>query len=326
LVLGALRKLKNSLGRTREQVLGRIGAALRREVYLTEDFLEEVEEILIGADLGVEAAMELSTDLGKRLRSSGGSTTLEAVAAVLREDVAALLGGPTGVEVPLGGPPHVILMTGVNGVGKTTSIAKLAHYHKTQGRSVLLAAGDTFRAAAVEQLETWAQRVDVDLVKQSMGADPAAVAYDAVSRAAARGHDVVIIDTAGRLQTKENLMRELEKIGRVVGRQVAGAPHETLLCLDANTGQNGISQAREFTASVPLDAIFLTKLDGTARGGIVVAIAKTLDLPVRYVGTGESVEDFALFDAATFAEGLFDASAMQASHEDSDDSDTAPDA
>jgi fused signal recognition particle receptor len=193
----------------------------------------------------------------------------------------------------------------VNGVGKTTSIAKLAAWHRSEGREVLLAAGDTFRAAAVEQLSLWAERVGVDIVKQDMGADPAAVSYDAIAHAKSRGHDVVIIDTAGRLQTKEGLMRELEKIGRVVSKQVDDAPHETLLVLDANTGQNGIVQAREFAQVVPLDAIFLTKLDGSAKGGIVVAIARGLDLPVRYVGTGETAEDFAPFDPAAFAEGLF---------------------
>ena len=311
MVLGAFRKLKQSLGRTRESVLGRIGAALRREVHLTDDFLEEVEEILIAADVGVDAAMQLTEGLGKKLKKAGGTTTLESVASVLRDDVAELLGAAEADEAQLQGPPHVILVVGVNGVGKTTSIAKLARYHKSEGRSVLLAAADTFRAAAVEQLTTWAERLDVEIVKQAMGADPAAVAFDALGRATAKNYDVVIVDTAGRLQNKEGLMRELEKIARVVGKQAEGAPHETLLCLDANTGQNGIAQAKEFTSTVPLDAIFLTKLDGTARGGVVVAIAQGLDLPVRYVGTGEAAEDFARFDAASFAEGLFDPSAIR---------------
>jgi fused signal recognition particle receptor len=316
LVFGAFRKLKQSLGRTREQVLGRIGAALRREVYLTDDFLEEVEEILIAADVGVDAAVELTDGLGRRLKKQGGSTSLEDVASVLRDEVAELLGRQTAQDPTWGGPPHVVLVVGVNGAGKTTSIAKLAQFHKSQGRSVLLAAADTFRAAAVEQLTTWAERLDVDIVKQAKGADPAAVAFDALASAQSRHDDVVIIDTAGRLQNKEGLMRELEKIARVTAKQVEGAPHETLLCIDANTGQNGIAQAKEFTSTVPLDGIFLTKLDGTARGGVVVAIAKTLDLPVRYVGTGEKVDDFALFDAVSFAEGLFDLSAVDAAEDD----------
>jgi fused signal recognition particle receptor len=304
-VLSALRKLRAGLGRTRESVLGRISAALRREVFLTDEFLEEVEEILISADVGVDAAVELTEGLGRRLREAGGQASMEDVTRVLREEVDRLLlsvasGAPDPVR-----PVHVIMMVGVNGVGKTTSIAKLARWHQDQGRKVLLAAGDTFRAAAVEQLTVWAERLGVDIVRQAMGSDPAAVAFDAVGKARASGHDVVIIDTAGRLQTKEGLMRELEKIGRVVRKHVEDAPHETLLVLDANTGQNGIVQAREFSSVVPLDAIFLTKLDGTAKGGIVVAIARSLDLPVRYIGTGETASDFSLFDANAFAEGLF---------------------
>jgi len=304
-VLGALRRLKKSLGKTRSTLVSRLRAVVGREVFISEEFLEEIEEILIGADVGVEAAVELTEGLGKRLREAGGKATAEDVVRVLGEEVSALLGGTSSEPPALGGPPHVIVMVGVNGVGKTTSIAKLATWHKEQGRKVLLAAGDTFRAAAVEQLSLWAERVEVDIVKQDMGADPAAVAFDAVAHAKAKGHDVVIVDTAGRLQTKEGLMRELEKIGRVVEKQVPDGPHETLLVLDANTGQNGIVQAKEFSQVIPLDAIVLTKLDGSARGGIVVAIAKGLDLPVRYIGTGEKAEDFALFDATAFAEGLF---------------------
>lgn len=305
MVLGAIRKLRKSLGRTREQVLGRIGAALRREVYLDDDFIEEVEEILIGADVGVEAAVQLSEGLGRLLRKEGGKASLEDVTRVLREELEQLLRAAEGVVPELGGPPHVILMVGVNGVGKTTTIAKLARMHRDLGRRVLLAAGDTFRAAAVEQLTRWAEHLQVELVTQSMGADPAAVAYDAMRRAMSEGYDVLIIDTAGRLQNKDALMQELEKIGRVVAKQMEGAPHETLLCLDATTGQNGIGQAREFSSVVKLDAICLTKLDGSAKGGVVVAIAQGLGLPVRYVGTGEGAEDLERFDAAAFAEALF---------------------
>ena len=305
MVLGALRRLRKSLDKTRSNLVSRLGAVVKREVFLSDEFLEEIEEILIGADVGVDAAMELTEGLGRRLREKGGKASTEDVVAVLRDEVHELLGGTASTDPPaLGGPPHVVLMVGVNGVGKTTSIAKLAQWHKDEGRKVLLAAGDTFRAAAVEQLTLWAERVGVDIVKQEMGADPAAVSFDAIARARSQGHDVVIIDTAGRLQTKEGLMRELEKIGRVVQKQVEDGPHETLLVLDANTGQNGIVQAKEFSQVVPLDAIVLTKLDGSAKGGIVVAIARGLDLPVRYVGTGEKAEDFALFDAQAFAEGL----------------------
>lgn len=317
MVLGAFRKIRKSLGKTREGLLGRLGAALKREVFLTDEFLEEVEEILIGADVGVDAAVELTEGLGKRLRSAGGQATMEDVTRVLREEVTELFASAASDAPNFDHAPHVVLMVGVNGVGKTTSIAKLARWHQAQGRKVLLAAGDTFRAAAVEQLDTWAQRVGVDIVKQAMGSDPAAVAFDAVAHARAKGHDVVIVDTAGRLQTKEGLMRELEKIGRVMQKQVESAPHETLLVLDANTGQNGVVQAREFSQVVPVDAIFLTKIDGSAKGGIVVAIAKSLDLPVRYIGTGESADDFALFDAEEFAEGLFAAEDLGA--EESED-------
>ncbi len=317
MVFGAIRKLKRGLDKTRNRLVGRLGAALKREVYLTEGFLEEVEEILIAADVGVEAAVELSEGLGRRLREAGGTAKLEDVTSVLREEIANMLGGAEGESIESGGPPHVILVVGVNGVGKTTSIAKLAKWHQGQGRRVLLGAADTFRAAAVEQLSLWADRIGVEIVKQDMGADPAAVAFDTVARAKAQGFDVVILDTAGRLQNKEGLMRELEKIGRVVRKQIEDGPHETLLCLDANTGQNGISQAQEFTATVPLDAIFLTKLDGTAKGGIVVAIAQGLDLPVRYVGTGESADDFALFHAQDFAGALFEADEESVGQENS---------
>lgn len=305
MVLSALRKLRAGLGRTRESVVGRISAALKREVYLTEDFLEEVEEILISSDVGVDAAVELTEGLGRRLREQKGQATMEDVTRVLREEVGELLDSVGSAPPEPVRPLHVVLMVGVNGVGKTTSIAKLARWHQAQGRKVLLAAGDTFRAAAVEQLTVWAERIGVDIVKQDMGSDPGAVAFDALGHAKAAGHDVVIVDTAGRLQTKDGLMRELEKIGKVVRKQVEDGPHETLLVIDANTGQNGIVQAKEFGEVVPLDSIFLTKLDGSAKGGIVVAIARNLDLPVRYVGTGESADDFSLFDPEVFAEGLF---------------------
>jgi fused signal recognition particle receptor len=305
MVLSALRKLRAGLGRTRESVVGRISAALKREVYLTEDFLEEVEEILISSDVGVDAAVELTEGLGRRLREQKGQATMEDVTRVLREEVGELLDSVGSAPPEPARPVHVVLMVGVNGVGKTTSIAKLARWHQAQGRKVLLAAADTFRAAAVVQLTVWAERIGVDIVKQDMGSDPGAVAFDALGHAKAAGHDVVIVDTAGRLQTKDGLMRELEKIGKVVRKQVEDGPHETLLVIDANTGQNGIVQAKEFGEVVPLDSIFLTKLDGSAKGGIVVAIARNLDLPVRYVGTGESADDFSLFDPEVFAEGLF---------------------
>jgi fused signal recognition particle receptor len=307
-VLGAFRKLKQSLGKTREQLVGRLGAVLKREVYLDDATLEQIEEILIGADVGVQASTELAQGLKRGLRGAAHAS-MDDVTQVLAREVERILVTPGVALPPWGGPPHVVLMAGVNGVGKTTTIAKLARWHQQQGRRVLLAAADTFRAAAVEQLTLWAQRAGVEIVKQGAGADPAAVAFDALAAARARSHDVVIIDTAGRLQTKDDLMAELGKIARVLGKQLAGAPHETLLCLDATTGQNGIVQAKEFAAVVPITGICLTKLDGSAKGGIVVAIAKELGLPVRYVGTGEGLDDFELFDAAAFAAAMFAADA-----------------
>ena len=305
MVIGAFRKLKQSLGKTREQLVGRIGAVLKREIYLDDASIQEIEEILIGADVGVAASMELAEGLGRALRREGARATMDDVTAVLTRQIEKILVQSAAAAPAWGGPPHVILMVGVNGVGKTTTIAKLARWHQAQGKRVLLAAADTFRAAAVEQLSLWAERVGVEIVKQRTGADPAAVAFDALAAALARGHEVVIVDTAGRLQTKDDLMAELGKISRVLAKQLAGAPHETLLCLDATTGQNGIVQAKEFANVVPLSGICLTKLDGSAKGGIVVAIAKELGLPVRYVGTGETVDDFELFDAAAFAGALF---------------------
>lgn len=306
MVFGAFRKLGKGLAKTRDQVRVRLAAAIQREVYLDEDFVEEVEEILISADVGVDAAVRLAEGLGKELRQRGGKADLDDVSRVLGEQVREMLGVAASEPPELSGPPHVVLVVGVNGVGKTTTIAKLARWHMQQGRKVLLAAGDTFRAAAIEQLTTWSERLGCEIVAQEMGADPAAVAFDALARAKAQGADVLIVDTAGRLQNKEGLMRELAKVARVMEKQLEGAPHEVLLCLDANTGQNGISQAREFHAATRVDAIVLTKLDGSAKGGIVVAIAQELDLPVRYVGTGEQLDDFAPFEPDAFALGLFD--------------------
>ena len=304
MVLSALRRLRAGLGRTRSSVVGRISAALKREVYLTDAFLEEVEEILISSDVGVDAAVELTEGLGRRLRGAGAQATMGEVSNVLLQEVNALLAGAGSPAPEPASPVHVILMVGVNGVGKTTSIAKLARWHQEQGRKVLLAAGDTFRAAAVEQLSVWADRLKVDIVKQEMGADPAAVAFDALRHARAAGHDVVIIDTAGRLHTKEGLMRELEKIGRVVRKQIDDGPHETLLVLDATTGQNSISQAKLFHEAMELDGFVMTKLDGTAKGGVLLNLSGELKLPIHFIGVGEKAEDLQAFDPESFVEAL----------------------
>jgi fused signal recognition particle receptor len=262
--------------------------------------LESIEELLIGADIGVRTAGAIVEKVG----SSGISLNEESVRDTIRNEIISILSGTCQPGVDLLVKPHVIMVVGVNGTGKTTTIAKLAHRYKTAGNQVLLAACDTFRAAAIEQLEIWAGRVGADVVKHKPGADAASVAYDACSAAASRGMDTVIIDTAGRLQTKKNLMDEVAKIGRVTGKVVDGAPHEVLLVLDATTGQNSISQAKAFSEVCGVTGIVMAKLDGTAKGGIVVAIAKELGIPIQFIGTGESIDDLAAFDPETFATAL----------------------
>lgn len=268
---------------------------------LDEQTLEELETRLLTADVGVEATEWLI----ERLRGRRGAHDADTPLAALREAVTELLGP---LEVPLDtaatDEPFVILAVGVNGTGKTTTIGKLAHRLRGQGRSVLLAAGDTFRAAAVEQLAEWSRRADAELIAQATGADPAAVAHDAVQAARARGTDVVLIDTAGRLHTASGLMDELDKIKRVIGRVVPGAPHEVLLVLDASQGQNALQQAIQFHERLGVTGLILTKLDGTAKGGIVLAIARRLGIPIRYVTVGEGIEDFDAFSAAQFASVL----------------------
>ena len=264
--------------------------------------LEAIEELLVGADMGVRTAAEIVM----KVDASGVSISEETVRDAIREEIVGILSaaGTSGTERT--GKPHVTMVVGVNGTGKTTTIAKLAHSEKAGGRSVLLAASDTFRAAAIEQLEVWAGRVGADIVKHQPGADAASVAYDACSAAVSRGIDTVIIDTAGRLQTKKNLMEEVAKIGRVTSKVVEGAPHEVLLVLDATTGQNAISQAKAFSEACGVTGIVIAKLDGTAKGGIVVAIAKELSIPIQFVGTGETAEDLATFDPGVFAQALLD--------------------
>ncbi len=373
MIRGALDRLRRGLQKTRADFLGKLGSLLPGRVRLDADTLDQIEGLLLRADMGVAASLRITRSIEKRLREAGGEGTLAGVLEVIRGDVREILlsakpktrptgwadvdrvpgtpgggkagvgggkkkgkkgreragavaraaappadettgrvsGGPAGeaaggVGAPGGAPRpiEVILVVGVNGTGKTTSIAKLAALLKEQGRSVLLAAADTFRAAAVEQLATWAGRIGVPCVQQGQGGDPAAVVFDALSAAEARGHDVVIVDTAGRLHTKVNLMAELAKVERVIEKKT-GRPPQTLLVVDANTGQNGLAQARMFAETIPVDGLILAKLDGTAKGGIVVAIAEELGLPVRYVGTGETAADLAEFDVDLFLEALF---------------------
>ncbi|HPF69482.1 MAG TPA: signal recognition particle-docking protein FtsY [Candidatus Krumholzibacteria bacterium] len=332
MIKGALNRFREGLRKTRDGLVGGLRGLFGGRVKLDQETLDRIEELLISADMGVQSSVAITRSIEKRLKEEGGEASLDAVLTVIRADVQRILstakprirplswddeavGGKGGrkknkdrgeaadaAAAPAG--PHVIFVVGVNGTGKTTTIAKLAHLFKGEGRRVLLAAGDTFRAAAVEQLGVWADRIGVECVKQGHGADPAAVVFDALSAAEARGADLVIVDTAGRLHTKTNLMDELGKVARVIRRKTGRDP-ETLLVVDANTGQNGLSQAKVFAETVPVDALVLTKLDGTAKGGIVVAIAETLGLPVRYVGMGEKVTDLAPFDVEQFTDALF---------------------
>ncbi|HZO81638.1 MAG TPA: signal recognition particle-docking protein FtsY [Candidatus Binataceae bacterium] len=289
------------LRRTRENLLARIRAAISGSARLDE-ICEGLEEALIAADVGVNASLKLVEAVRARVKDGSRSG---AIRDALKDEIARML---AATERPMNVPaegPFVIMLAGVNGVGKTTTVAKLAARMKAERGAVIVAAADTFRAAAIEQLEVWCGRVGVDLIKQKQGSDPAAVAFDAVKAAVARDTSTVIIDTAGRLQTKVNLMEELKKISRVVGRELAGAPHECWLVLDATTGQNALSQAKLFGEAVPLTGVILAKLDSTAKGGVVVAIAEQLKLPVRFVGLGENIEDLRAFDPREFVEALF---------------------
>jgi len=302
---GLIARLKEGLTKTRSGFTGRLDALLFGKKEISEDLLEDLEEVLFTSDLGVATTQELI-----RLVQEGVARKEldqpEKLRAALKEHIRGFLNVPeTASRAPNAGEPHVIMMIGVNGVGKTTTIGKLGHQLKSQGRSVMFVAADTFRAAAVEQLEIWAQRVGADLVKQGQGADPSAVVFDGLSSALSKKTDVVLIDTAGRLHTKSNLMEELEKIHRVTGRKLPGAPHEVWLVLDATTGQNAIAQAELFHKAIGLTGLVLTKLDGTAKGGIVVGISHQLKIPIKFIGIGETMEDLRPFDASDFVEAIF---------------------
>lgn len=304
-MFGLFDKIKNSLAKTRTAVLGRMDALLFGRSQIDAALLEEIEEILIAADVGMKMTTEIMTALETR-RRAGALKDAAAVKEVIRETIRARLQQvEENLQVSAAGGPHVIMVVGVNGVGKTTTIGKLAHRYLQAGRKVILGAGDTFRAAAAEQLAIWGERAGVDVVRHAEGADPAAVAFDAARAAVARKKDILIFDTAGRLHTKVHLMEELKKIRRILGREIDGAPHETLLILDAATGQNALNQARLFRDAVAVDGVVLTKLDGTARGGIVIAISSELGIPVRYIGIGEGLEDLRPFVADEFVEAIF---------------------
>ncbi|GGE41951.1 signal recognition particle receptor FtsY [Pullulanibacillus camelliae] len=299
-------KFKSGLTKTRQSVASKVNNLVKRYRKVDEEFFEELEDILIGADVGVNTVMEIVEQLKDEARSRNIKDT-EALREVIAEVLAGMLqkeDEDSGIHMNPDGLT-VLLFVGVNGVGKTTTIGKLANRFKQEGKQVLLAAGDTFRAGAIEQLEIWGERAGVDVIKHQEGSDPAAVVFDALAAAKSRGVDILICDTAGRLQNKVNLMKELEKVKRVIARELPGAPHEVLLALDATTGQNALSQAKTFGQATDVTGIVLTKLDGTAKGGIVFAIRNELDLPVKFVTLGEGIDDIQPFDADAFVYGLF---------------------
>jgi fused signal recognition particle receptor len=300
-----LEKLKSGVQKTRAGLVNALEDALQGRKEIDAELLDELESTLISADIGVRTTEEILERIRQRVERHQLADAAE-LKGMIREQLLEILAASERAPAHVAEPPAVILMVGVNGSGKTTTIGKLAQRLKNEHRSVLLCAADTFRAAAIEQLEVWAERSGAQLVRQGPGSDPSAVVFDAVQAAKARKVDCVIVDTAGRLQTKEHLMAELHKMTRTARKVIPDAPHEVLLVLDATTGQNGLEQARKFTESSGVTGIVLTKLDGTAKGGIVVAIARELNLPIRYVGVGEKVDDLLPFDSETFIESLFE--------------------
>ncbi len=298
--VGLMDRLKSGLNKTRRSLTGRLETVFNEKQAVDAGVLEEIEEILITSDVGVRTAMELIERIDQQAPSI---TDMSDLKQILKTEMLAFLDVPP--PRPATAKPHVIMVVGVNGVGKTTTIGKLAARYRTEGKSVLLGAADTFRAAAVEQLGIWADRTDVEIVRHRDKADPAAVAYDTIEAAIARDIDVVIIDTAGRLHTKVNLMEQLKKIKRSIEKRLPGAPNEVLLVVDATTGQNAVSQAKQFNEGIGITSIALTKLDGTAKGGIVIGICNELKLPLTHIGVGEKIEDLQPFDPKSFIEALF---------------------
>jgi fused signal recognition particle receptor len=301
-------RLKDGLTKTRETLVNRLAATLLPGRTIDESLMSEIEEILLTADIGVKTTTAIVTSVRTQVRKQGLEQADGLYDLIKQEILRILQAGNEAASKAVSkedNPPYVIMVVGVNGVGKTTSIGKLAHNFKNAGQHVLIGAADTFRAAANEQLEVWAERAGVDIIKQTQGADPAAVAFDTLQAAIARKADVVIIDTAGRLHNKTGLMAELEKISRVMRKLKPDAPDEVFLVLDATTGQNALQQAKEFTKVAPVTGLILTKLDGTAKGGVVIAVANEFKIPVRYIGVGEKIGDLQLFDPVAFAEALF---------------------
>jgi len=301
--------LDKGLAKTKENVFKKMTRAVVGKSKVDDDVLDQLEEILISSDVGVDTTIRIIERIEARVARDRYVDTSE-LNNILREEIAALLGENEYNEVgdfdlPADKKPYVIMVVGVNGVGKTTTIGKLAHKFKSAGKKVVLGAADTFRAAAIEQLEIWAERVDVPLIKQKMGSDPASVAYDALASAKSKDADVVIVDTAGRLHNKVNLMNELSKVKKVMQKLVPEAPHEILLILDGSTGQNAFEQAKQFTKATDITAMAITKLDGTAKGGVVIGVSDQLKVPVKYIGIGEGVDDLQIFDRKAFVDSLF---------------------
>lgn len=300
--MGFFNKIKEGLKKTRDAVVGQIDSMLKSFTKIDDELFEELEELLVMGDVGVPTAEKICEELKKKVKKEGIKNPNE-IHRLLEETVADMLRG--GEELDISTTPSIILVIGVNGVGKTTTIGKLANNLTKQGKNVILAAGDTFRAAAIEQLEIWADRSHCEIIKQNEGSDPAAVIYDAISAAKARHADVIICDTAGRLHNKKPLMDELAKINRIIDRELPDASKEKLLVLDATTGQNAVNQAEQFSLATGITGIVLTKLDGTAKGGVVLAIKEGLGIPVKYIGVGEQIDDLQPFDAEDFAKALF---------------------
>lgn len=303
--MGFFNKLKNSLNKTRKSFTEKIEQLVVGYADIDDDCLDELEEILISADVGIKTTMKLMEDVRLGIRKKEINSP-EDLRPFLIKRISEILVTGENTTMVAATPPTIFLVIGVNGVGKTTTIGKLAKYYKNQGKTVMLAAADTFRAAAIDQLQIWGQRASVDVIAHEEGSDPAAVVFDAVQAAIARKTDILLIDTAGRLHNKSNLMEELNKIYRVIKREVPAAPHETLLVLDATTGQNAIHQAELFTKTAPISGVVLTKLDGTAKGGVVIGIKSQLSMPVKWVGVGEGEDDLQPFVAEDFAKALFD--------------------
>ncbi len=308
-ILGTFQKFRNGLAKTRDSIVAKLDHAINAKSTIDAELLENLEEILLAGDVGVQTTALILDNIKRRVKEEKYESS-HYLMVLLKDQVASLLhsnGNESDdvMKLPPTPRPHVIIVVGINGVGKTTTIGKLAYNYRNLGYKVVIGAADTFRAAANEQLEIWAKRAGVEMVQQARGSDPASVAFDALSSALAKNADILIIDTAGRLHTKTNLMEELKKIKRVLQKRLPGAPHEVLLVLDASTGQNGLQQARFFTDAVNVTGLVLTKLDGTAKGGIILAVNQELKIPVKYIGVGEQIDDLQPFDRKSFVDALF---------------------